>query len=87
MLADALMDLTDRAEIVLDPFLGAGSTLIAAEKNRAGVLRRRIRSALRRRHHSPLSGVNRDRRYSRRQWREFPAGPARRRHEASDERR
>ena len=34
MLEDALLDLTNRGEIVLDPFLGSGSTLIAA--NRAG---------------------------------------------------
>lgn len=32
MLEDALLDLTGRGEIVLDPFLGSGSTLIAAEK-------------------------------------------------------
>jgi DNA modification methylase len=32
MLADALLDLTNRREIVLDPFLGSGSTLIAAER-------------------------------------------------------
>jgi len=32
MLGDALLDLTDRGEIVLDSFLGSGSTLIAAEK-------------------------------------------------------
>ena len=32
MLEDALLDLTNRGEIVLDPFLGSGSTLIAAEK-------------------------------------------------------
>ena len=31
MLADALIDLTDRGEIVFDLFLGSGSTLIAAE--------------------------------------------------------
>jgi len=31
MLQDALIDLTTRGEIVLDPFLGSGSTLIAAE--------------------------------------------------------
>lgn len=30
MLADAILDLTNRADIVLDPFLGSGSTLIAA---------------------------------------------------------
>src|SRR5262245_20610696 len=32
MLVDALHDLTNRGDIVLDPFLGSGSTLIAAEK-------------------------------------------------------
>jgi DNA modification methylase len=31
MLQDALIDLTNRDEIVVDPFLGSGSTLIAAE--------------------------------------------------------
>jgi DNA modification methylase len=32
MLEDALRDLTNRGDIVVDPFLGSGSTLIAAEK-------------------------------------------------------
>jgi DNA modification methylase len=32
MLQDALIDLTDRGDLVLDPFLGSGSTLMAAEK-------------------------------------------------------
>jgi DNA modification methylase len=32
MLGDALLDLANRGDIVLDPFLGSGSTLIAAEK-------------------------------------------------------
>ena len=32
MLEDALLDLTNRGEIVIDPFLGSGSTLIAADK-------------------------------------------------------
>jgi DNA modification methylase len=32
MLADAMMDCTARGDVVLDPFLGSGSTLIAAEK-------------------------------------------------------
>jgi DNA modification methylase len=31
MLQDALLDLANRGDIVLDPFLGSGSTLIAAE--------------------------------------------------------
>jgi DNA modification methylase len=32
MLTDAILDLTHRGDIVLDPFLGAGSTLIAAHR-------------------------------------------------------
>ena len=32
MLADALLDLTHRDDVVLDPFLGSGSALIAAEQ-------------------------------------------------------
>jgi DNA modification methylase len=32
MLEDALLDMTERGDIVIDPFLGSGSTLIAAEK-------------------------------------------------------
>jgi DNA modification methylase len=32
MLEDALLDLTDRGDIVVDPFLGSGSTLMAAHK-------------------------------------------------------
>ena len=30
LLEDALLDLTRRGEVVLDPFLGSGSTLLAA---------------------------------------------------------
>jgi hypothetical protein len=33
LVVDALLDLTNRREIVLDPFLGSGTTLIAAEKS------------------------------------------------------
>ncbi|WP_375459502.1 site-specific DNA-methyltransferase [uncultured Enterovirga sp.] len=32
MLEDALLDLTHRGEVVLDPFLGSGSTLLAADR-------------------------------------------------------
>jgi DNA modification methylase len=32
MIADAIRDCTSRGEIILDPFLGSGTTLIAAEK-------------------------------------------------------
>lgn len=31
MLEDAILDLTDRDEVVLDPFLGSGSTLVACK--------------------------------------------------------
>jgi DNA modification methylase len=31
MLEDALLDMTERGDIVIDPFLGSGSTLIACE--------------------------------------------------------
>ena len=32
MIADAIMDCTERGDIVLDPFLGSGTTLMAAER-------------------------------------------------------
>jgi DNA modification methylase len=32
MLEDAILDVTNRGDLVLDPFLGSGSTLVAAEK-------------------------------------------------------
>lgn len=32
MLADAIMDITDRGDLVLDPFLGSGATSLAAHK-------------------------------------------------------
>jgi DNA modification methylase len=32
MLQDALLDLTNRGDVVVDPFLGSGSTLIATDK-------------------------------------------------------
>jgi DNA modification methylase len=32
MVADAILDCTKRGDIVLDPFLGSGATLIAAER-------------------------------------------------------
>ena len=32
ILEDALLDMTERGDIVLDPFLGSGSTLVAAER-------------------------------------------------------
>ena len=32
MIADAMLDVTKRGDVVLDPFLGSGSTLMAAER-------------------------------------------------------
>jgi hypothetical protein len=32
MLEDALLDMSNRGDIVIDPFLGSGSTLLAAER-------------------------------------------------------
>jgi len=32
MIADAILDVTRRDDVVLDPFCGSGSTLLAAEK-------------------------------------------------------
>ena len=34
MIVDAILDCTAQGDIVLDPFLGSGSTLIAAERSR-----------------------------------------------------
>jgi len=34
LIADALLDCSIRGDIVLDPFLGSGSTLMAAERTR-----------------------------------------------------
>ena len=48
MVADAIMDATARRDIVLDSFLGSGTTLIAAERTGQALLRTRTGSALRR---------------------------------------
>ena len=48
MLEDALLDVSTRGDIVLDPFLGSGSTLIAAEGTGRDMSRGRTRPAIRR---------------------------------------
>ena len=62
MIADAIKDVSARGEIVLDLFGGSGSTLIAAEKDRAARLRLRARSDLLRSHSGPLGGLRKRRR-------------------------
>jgi DNA modification methylase len=69
MLEDALLDLTNRGETVIDPFLGSGSTLIAAD--RVGRVCRGVElgPALRRCDRAPIPGRNRQERSPRRNWR------------------
>ena len=69
MLEDALLDLTNRGDIVIDPFLGSGSNSYRGRQDRSRLPRRRARSSLCRRdraavpsrHRSPR-GPHRDRR-------------------------
>ena len=70
MLEDALLDLSDRGDIVIDPFLGSGSTLMAAHKTGRALPRRRTRSALCRCDRPPLRGRNGHGRDPRRDWRD-----------------
>ncbi len=44
MLEDALLDLTNRGDIVVDPFLGSGSTLIAAGATIIGRMREPLKA-------------------------------------------
>ena len=44
LIADAIKDCTTRGDIVLDPFMGSGSTIIAAGKSRPPCLWRRVRA-------------------------------------------
>ena len=50
MLKDALLNLTNRGDVVLDPFLGSGSTLIAAEAPAASAAAPSLTPLCRRRH-------------------------------------
>ena len=85
MLEDALIDLTNRGDIVIDPFLGSGSTLIAAEATGrvcrgvevGSALCRRDRSALPGRHRRASRSSPRPARRSRR-WRRAGRGRRRR---------
>jgi len=53
MVADAILDASARGDIVLDPFLGSGTTVIAAERTGRPLLRAGARSRLSRYRHSP----------------------------------
>ena len=55
--ADAIMDCTSRRDVVLDPFLGSGTTVIAAERT-GHVLWHRVGSSVSRYHCSALAGIH-----------------------------
>ena len=59
LVVDALKDCSKRGGIVLDPFVGSGTTLLAAEKTGRIGRCHRARPALRRRRHRPLAGTDR----------------------------
>ena len=61
LLEDALLDVSDRGEIVLEPFAGSGSTLIAAEATDRVCRAIEIDGQLLRRRHPPLAEVDRRR--------------------------
>jgi DNA modification methylase len=58
MVADAILDSTNLDDVILDPFLGSGTTLLAAERARRRMPRRRTRPALRRYGHHTLGALN-----------------------------
>jgi len=87
MLQDALIDLTYRGEIVLDPPPRLRVDSHRRREYRTGVLRHRARSTLRRCHYPTLSGGNGRCRYFRDSGGEtFEKVAARRRNDESDER-
>ncbi len=57
LVADAIMDCSKRDGLVLDPFLGSGTTVIAAESTGRRASRARARPALRRLRRSPLAAA------------------------------
>ena len=59
MIADAILDVTRRGDIVLDPFLGSGATLMACERTGRRCCGLRTRPALLRRHRSSLASLHR----------------------------
>ena len=59
MVADAILDCTARGDIVLDAFLGSGTTVIAAERTGRRCYALELDPALCRHHHAPLAGADR----------------------------
>jgi hypothetical protein len=71
MLADAIRDVTKRGAVVLDPFAGSGSTLIAGRKGRPSRAVHRIRAQILRRDRAALAGLHRQGRHLRGYWSHF----------------
>ena len=62
LVADAMRDCSRRGDIVLDPFMGSGTTIMAAERVGRRGYRSRTRSALCRCRGPPLAAVHQTRR-------------------------
>ena len=71
MIADAILDVTRRGDIILDPFLGSGSNSDGLRADGAKLLWARTRPDLLRRHRASLAGLFRRRGASGDDWREL----------------